>query len=103
MLLPTTTTMDNTNVPLVNLRRCASTMPHTTSERCYFLLIHLVFYIIIIIIVYIRLEKFNDKQEAILSIVNSNHNRTIHHELHNQLLNHKQYSIVRILHNQKVD
>jgi hypothetical protein len=83
MLPSATTATDN-----VNLRRFTQTASNITNDRCYFLLIHLFFYIIILIIVYVRLEQFNNKQEKILSTLNSNHNLNFHHDSQNQLLNH---------------
>ncbi|CAF2926622.1 unnamed protein product [Rotaria sp. Silwood2] len=85
----TTTTMDNSNVTLVNLQRHTSTISNTTIGRCHFLLIHLFFYSIVLIIVYVQLEQFNTKQETILALINSNHNQTFHPESHSQSFNHK--------------
>ena len=61
-----------------------------TIERCCFLLIHLLFYIIILTIVYIRLEQFTNKQEKMLLTLRSNDNLTLHKELQRRLLNYNQ-------------
>ncbi|CAF1497064.1 unnamed protein product, partial [Rotaria sordida] len=90
MLPHTTTRIDNSNV---NFQRYTSTMSNTTIGRCYFLLIHLFFYMIILIIIYIQLEHFNTKQDEILAVLNSYHNQTLYHESHSQSFNYKYNNI----------
>jgi hypothetical protein len=84
---PTTTT---TKIPLLNIQRLARMPSNITIERCCFLLIHLLFYIIILTIVYIRLEQFTNKQEKMLLALRSNDNLTLHKELQRRLLNYNQ-------------
>jgi len=64
---PATTTTDNSNISLKNLRRITQVTSNITVDRCYFLPIHLFFYIIIFIIICIRLTQFNNKQEQALN------------------------------------
>jgi hypothetical protein len=87
MLPSTTTTNRNSKISFVNLRRFTRMTPNTTAERCSFVLIHLFFSMIIFIIVYVRLEQFNNKQEKLFVLLKSNHNLTIHQELQSRLLN----------------
>jgi hypothetical protein len=63
---------------------------NATIERCCFLLIHLLFYIILFLIIYVRFEQFNNKQEKILTALNSNDNSTFHNEFQSRLLNRNQ-------------
>jgi hypothetical protein len=77
MSRPATTRPDNF---LGNFQRFISTS-NTTIDRCFFLLIHLLLYIIILIIIYVRLGQFNSKHEKILAALNSNQNLTIQPEL----------------------
>ncbi len=74
---PTITRRDNSNSSLGNFQRFTS----TTIDRCFFLLIYLIFYMIILIIIYVRFEQFNSKHDKILATLNltvqsefSNHN-----------------------------
>jgi len=85
---PATTLTDNLDVSSINHRRFTQTISNITIDRCYFLPIHLFFYIIIIIIIYVRLGQFNNKQEKILNTLNSNHDLTFHHESQSRLLHH---------------
>lgn len=80
-MLPLTTRANEHS--LVNIRQYDSKVPHRGSQRCYFFLIHLVFYIIILIIIYMRLGQVNYKQEIILNAIKSNHNRVLHQDVHN--------------------
>ncbi|CAF5179098.1 unnamed protein product [Rotaria magnacalcarata] len=85
----TTTTMNNSNVPLVKFRRYAPKISDNAIERCYFVLIHFFFYGIMLLIVYVRLEEFSSRQEAIITAINANHNFNSHHKLHDQFNNQK--------------
>ncbi|CAF2105838.1 unnamed protein product [Rotaria magnacalcarata] len=89
MLPTTTTTMNNSNVPLVKFRRYAPKISDNAIERCYFVLIHFFFYGIMLLIVYVRLEEFSSRQEAIITAINANHNFNSHHKLHDQFNNKK--------------
>ena len=66
---PTITRGDNSNTSLGNFQRLTR-RPNTTIDRCFFLLVHLVFYVIILIIVYVRLGQFNRKHDRILVALN---------------------------------
>ena len=85
MLPSTTVTKNNSVVSKINLPRFTQ---KTTTERFYFLLIHLLFCIIILVIIYIRLEQFNNKQDKLFAALDSNYNLTSHHEPQSQVLNH---------------
>ncbi len=95
-MLPTTTTtisnkkLNHTKTPLSNIQRLKQMPSNITIERCCFLLIHLLFYIIILAIVYIRLDQFTNKQEKMLLTLRSNDNLTLHKELQRRLLNYNQ-------------
>lgn len=87
-MLPTTTTTATTisvdanhrKIPLVHLHRLTR-MPSTmTIERCGFLLVHFIFYLIILTIVYIRLEQFHRKQEYLLNSLRLKDNITLHQD-----------------------
>jgi hypothetical protein len=71
---PATTTTDNSNISLKNLRRITQVTSNITVDRWYFLPIHLFFYIIILIIICIRLTQFSSKQEQIINALNLDHN-----------------------------
>jgi len=87
----TTTAKHNyTTIPLLNVQNLTRMPSNTTIERCCFLLIHLFFYIIILTIVYIRLQQFTDKQEKMLHVLRSNDNLTLHKELQRRLINYNQ-------------
>lgn len=88
-ILPTTTTRSTTTAktPLLNIQKLTRLPSSITTERCCFLLIHLLFYIIILTLVYIRLERFTNKQEKMLLALRSNDNLTLHKELQRRLLN----------------
>lgn len=76
-ILPST----NSNSPkrsLFTIHRLTQMPSNLTIERCCFLLIHLLFYVIILTIVYIRLEQFATKQEKLLLALRSNDNLTFH-------------------------
>ena len=79
---------NNSKISSGNLRRFTRMATNTTAERCYFLLIHLFFSTIIFIIVYVRLEQFNNKQEKLFTLLKSNQNLTFQHELQSLSLNH---------------
>jgi hypothetical protein len=94
-MLPTTTTIstskvNHTKIPLLNVQRLTRMPSNITIERCCFLLIHLLFYVIILTIVYVRLEQFNNKQEKMLLTLRANDNLTLHKELQRRLLNYNQ-------------
>jgi hypothetical protein len=91
-MLPTTTT-SSTVTPtrknsLLNIQKLTRMPSNITIERCCFLLIHLLFYVIILTIVYIRLEQYTNKQEKLLLALRSNDNLTLHKELQHRLLNY---------------
>ena len=65
--------------PLIHIQRLTQIPSTATLERCCFLLIHCLFYIIIFTIIYIRLDQFNQKQEILLNILRSNVNQTLPH------------------------
>jgi hypothetical protein len=78
---PAITRRDNSSSSLENFQQLTRRRPNTTIDRCFFLLVHLVFYVIILIIVYVRLGQFNSKHDKILVALNlttppesSNHN-----------------------------
>lgn len=73
-----------------NFRRFLRTSSNLTIDRCYFLIIHFIFYIIILILVYIRLGQFNNKQEKIFNSLHTNHNLTFHEDFQSRLINHDQ-------------
>jgi len=91
-MLPTTTTSSTLTTTrknrLLNIQKLTRMPSNITIERCCFLLIHLVFYIIILTIVYIRLEQYTTKQEKLLLALRSNDNITLHNELQRRLLNY---------------
>lgn len=87
-IVPTIITKKKTS--LFNLQRLTQMPSNITTERCCFLLIHLLFYIIILTIVYMRLEQFNNKQEKMLNALRLNDNVTLHKELQRRLLNYNQ-------------
>lgn len=82
---PTATPVNNSN-----RRRFMRSSSNITIDRCYFLLIHLIFYIIIFTMIYVRLGQFNDTQEKILDTLNPNPNLTFHQESQSRLVNHDQ-------------
>jgi len=84
----TTTTTDDAKFSCVNLRNFRRRASNIKVERTYFLLIHLFLYIIIFIIICIQYGQLNNKQEKILSVLNSNHNLTFHQQFQSRLLNH---------------
>lgn len=88
ILPPTATT--RTKSSLLNLERLTQMPSNLTIERCGFLLIHLLFYVIILTVVYIRLEQFNNKQEKLLVSLRAHDNLTLHNELQRRLLNYNQ-------------
>jgi len=94
-MLPATTTTSNkksnhTRRSLTNIQRLKRIPSNITNERCCFLLIHLLFYIIILTIVYIRLDQFTNKQEKMLLNLRTNDNLTLHKELQRRLYNYNQ-------------
>lgn len=75
----------NSNSPkrsLFAIQRLTQMPSNLTIERCCFLFIHLLFYVIILTIVYIRLEQFATKQEKLLLALRSNENLTFHRVFH---------------------
>lgn len=72
--------------PFFNIQRLTRMPSNITIERCCFLFIHLLFYVIILTIVYIRLEQFTNKQEKLLLALRSKENFTLHGELQRSLL-----------------
>ena len=63
---------------------------NTTIERCGFLFVHCVFYVIILTIVYIRLEQFAIKQDKLLNALRSNGTAGLSQELDSRLHNSDQ-------------
>ena len=61
-----------TKATLWNAQRSTRMPSNTTIERCGFLFVHCLFYIVILTIVYVRLEQFALKQEKLLSALRSN-------------------------------
>ena len=75
-ILPST----NSNSPkrsFFTIQRLTQMPSNLTIERCCFLFIHLLFYVIILTIVYIRLEQFANKQEKLLLALRSPDNSTV--------------------------
>ena len=77
-------------IPFFNFQRLTQMPSNITIERCCFLLIHLLFYVIILTIVYIRLDQFTHKQEKLLLALRANDNITLHKEIQRRLLNYNQ-------------
>ncbi|CAF3569185.1 unnamed protein product [Rotaria sordida] len=94
-MLPTTTATSSSTrtksnhakLSFLNVQRLTRMPSNKTIERCCFLLIHLLFYVIIITIIYIRLEQFTNKQEKIFLALSSNDNLTLHETLQRRLVN----------------
>ncbi|CAF2059405.1 unnamed protein product [Rotaria magnacalcarata] len=84
---PTRTKTNHRKIRLFNIERLTRLPSNVTIERCCFLLIHLLFYIIILTIVYIRLDQFTNKQEKIFRALNSNNNSTQHDTFQHHSLN----------------
>ena len=87
---PTTITTNNSKFSITNYARFLQRTSKITRERCYLLLIQLLFYTIVIIIIYVRFGQINARQIRILSILNPNHNSTLHQESHNRPNHHNQ-------------
>lgn len=85
---PTRTKHNHAKFPLLNVERLSQMPSKITIERCFFLLIHLLFYVIILTIVYVRLEQFSNKQERLLLALNSNDNNSTNHEPSQARLSH---------------
>ncbi|CAF1499970.1 unnamed protein product [Adineta ricciae] len=85
---PTTITTNNSQFSITNYTRFLRRTSKITRERCYLLLIQLLFYTIVIIIIYVRFGQINARQIRILSILNPNHNSTLHQESHNRPSHH---------------
>jgi hypothetical protein len=81
---------DNSNIALVNRRRFKQITTYTTVDRCFFLIIHVLFYTIIMILIYVRLRQFNNTQEKIIAALNLHPNLTGHHEFSSRLVNKNQ-------------
>jgi hypothetical protein len=86
-ILPSTSTRSK-KIPFFTIQRLTHMPSNITIERCCLLFIHLLFYVIILTIVYIRLEQFTNKQEKLLLALRSNDNLTLHKELQRRLLNY---------------
>lgn len=89
-MLPTTTTSTKANhakLPLFSIQRFSRIRSNITIERCCVLLIHLIFYIIILTIVYVRLERVSNKQEKLFRALNLNDNLTLHQIRQQHLIN----------------
>jgi hypothetical protein len=89
-ILPPSTSTSSRKMSCFSIQRLTQMPSNLTIERCCFLFIHLLFYIIILTIVYIRLDQFTSKQEKLLLTLRSNDNLTLHKELQRRLLNHNQ-------------
>jgi hypothetical protein len=78
-MLPSREIVDHGKMPPINFRRLTRLPSNETIERCCFLLIHILFYAIILILVYVRMEKFRIKQETLLHVLENNRNHTDAH------------------------
>lgn len=91
-MLPSTltATSNNSSYSVTNHSRFLERSSNIKCERCYYLLIQLIFYGIIIMIIYLQFGQINNKQTRILSILNSNHNVILNQDLQNRPSNHNQ-------------
>jgi hypothetical protein len=86
-MLPSTTT---TKIPLISIQRLTRMPSNINIERCCFLLIHLLFYIIILTIIYIRLDQFTKTQDKMLFALRANDNFILHKDSQRRLPNYNQ-------------